>query len=65
MTGPVYDTSSVDAAVTSLTAVIQDAMQEAVPCGFFSKSKFPYCFSSVLILRYRRFKKKKSDRGVQ
>jgi hypothetical protein len=36
----VYDTTSVDAAVASINAVVQDAMDQAVPSGLIAKSKF-------------------------
>jgi hypothetical protein len=62
----VYDTNSVDAAVASLNAVVQDAMEQAIPRVYIKKSKFPHWFSSSLryyIMKknyfYRRFKKKK------
>jgi hypothetical protein len=64
----VYETSSVDVAVQSLNAAVQDAMEQAIPRGYSCKSKFPPWFS--YILRYyiakknyfhRRFKKKPSD----
>jgi hypothetical protein len=64
----VYDTNSVDAAVASRNAVVQDAMEQAIPRGFITKSIFPHLFSSAsrYYIRkknyfYRRFKKKKSD----
>jgi hypothetical protein len=37
----VYDTSSVDAAAASLIAAVQDALEQAIPRGFTTKSKFP------------------------
>ncbi|PNF43033.1 hypothetical protein B7P43_G08782 [Cryptotermes secundus] len=63
----VYDTSSVDAGAARLSAAVQDAMEQAIPRGFITKSKFPHWFSSSLryYIRkknyfYRRFKKHKS-----
>jgi hypothetical protein len=63
----VYCTSSVDAAVASLSAVVLDAMDQAIPCGYITKSKFPRWFTSSLryYIRkknyfYRRIKKHKS-----
>jgi hypothetical protein len=63
----VYDTNSVDAAVASLNAVVQDAMEQAIPRGYSKKSKFPHWFSNSLryyITKknyfYRRFKKKET-----
>jgi hypothetical protein len=44
----VYDTSSADAAAASLSAVVQDAMEQAIPRGFVTKSKFPHWFSGFL-----------------
>jgi hypothetical protein len=62
----VYGASSVNSAVTSLSVAVQDAMDQAVPCGYVAKSKFPQWFSSSLkyYIRkknyfYRRFKKHK------
>jgi hypothetical protein len=62
----VYGASSVDSAVASLSAAVQDAMDQAVPRGYVAKSKFPHWFSSSLkyCIRkknyfYRRFKKHK------
>jgi hypothetical protein len=64
----VYETTSVDVAVASLNAAVSGAMEQAIPRGYSSKSKFPPWFSYTL--RYyinkknyfhRRFKKKPSD----
>jgi hypothetical protein len=65
----VYDTTSVDAAVASLNAVVQDAMEQAIPRGIIkSKSEFPHWYSGSLRYYikkknyfYRRFKKEKTD----
>jgi hypothetical protein len=63
----VYDMNAVDAAVASLNAIVQDAMQQAIPRGFITKSKYPHWFSNALSYDirknyfYRCFKKKKSD----
>jgi hypothetical protein len=59
---------SVDATVASLNAAVRDVVEQAVPCGYNRKSKFPPWFSDTL--RYyigkknyyhHRFKKKRSD----
>jgi hypothetical protein len=65
----VYDTTSVDAAVASLNAVVQDAMEQVIPRAIIkSKSKFPHWYSGSLryysrkknyTYFYRRFKKRK------
>jgi hypothetical protein len=60
----VHGTTSVEAAVASLSAAVQDAMEQAIPIGIIkSKSKFPHWYSSSLryYIRegnyfYRRFK---------
>jgi hypothetical protein len=39
----VYETS-VDVAVTSLNAAVRGAMEQAIPCGYSCKSKFPHWF---------------------
>jgi hypothetical protein len=41
-----YDINSVDAAVASLSAIVQDAMEQTIPRGFITKSKFPNRFYS-------------------
>jgi hypothetical protein len=63
-----YSITSVDDAVTSLNAVVLNAMDQAIPRGSIRKSKFPHWFSSALQYYiwkkdyyYRRFKKKNSD----
>jgi hypothetical protein len=64
----VYETSSVDVEVANLNAAVRGAMEQAIPCGYSCKSKFPHWFSYTL--RYymakksyfhRRFKKKPFD----
>ncbi|PNF41595.1 hypothetical protein B7P43_G11563 [Cryptotermes secundus] len=64
----VYETSSVDVAVASLSVALRSAMEQVIPCGYRYKSKYPHWFSYTL--RYyitkkncfhRRFKKKPSD----
>jgi hypothetical protein len=64
----VYETSSVDVAVASLSAAVRGAMEQAIPCGHSCKSKVPHWFSYTL--RYyiakknyfhRRFKNKPSE----
>jgi hypothetical protein len=64
----VYETSSVDAAVASLNAAVRGAMEQAIPCGHSSMSKFPHWYSYNLrynIVKknyfHRRFKKKPSE----
>jgi hypothetical protein len=43
----VHGTTSVDAAVPSLNAAIQDVKEQAIPRGIInSKSKFPHWYSS-------------------
>jgi hypothetical protein len=44
----VYETSSVDAAVARLYAAVRDAMEQAIPCGYSRKSRFPPWFSYTL-----------------
>jgi hypothetical protein len=45
----VYDISSVDAAVASLNAVVQDATEQGIPRGITnSKPKFPHWYSGSL-----------------
>jgi hypothetical protein len=44
----VYKTTFVDAAVTSLSAAVRDAMVQAVPRGYIRKAKLPFLFSSTL-----------------
>jgi hypothetical protein len=64
----VYGTTSVNAAVASLNAVVQDAMEQEIPHGIInSQAKFPHQYSSSLrfYIRkknyfYRHFKNKKS-----
>jgi hypothetical protein len=63
-----YNITSVDDAVTSLDAVVLNAMDQAISRGSIRKSKFPHWFSSDLRhyiwkkdYYYRRFKKKNSD----
>jgi hypothetical protein len=51
-----YSITSVDDAVTSLNAVVLNAMDEAISRGFIRKSKFPHWFSSAL--RYYIWKKR-------
>jgi hypothetical protein len=51
----VYDTSSVDDAVASLNAIVQDAMEQVIPCGYTLESKFPHWFSNTA--RYYTVKK--------
>jgi hypothetical protein len=41
-----YDTTAVDAAVTSLIAIVQDPTEQAVPHGFITKSKLTQWFST-------------------
>ncbi|PNF21153.1 hypothetical protein B7P43_G05118, partial [Cryptotermes secundus] len=64
----VYETSSVDVAVASLSVAVRSAMEQAIPCGYRYKSKYPHWFSYTL--RYYitkknyfhcRFKKNPSD----
>jgi hypothetical protein len=62
-----YSITSVDDAVTSLNAVVLNAMDQAIPCGFIRQSKFPHWFLSALRYYiwkkdyyYRCFKKKNS-----
>jgi hypothetical protein len=64
----VYETSSVDAAVTSLNAPVRDAAEQAIPRGCTHKSGFPPSFSNTLKYYtvkkhyfHRYFKKKRSD----
>jgi hypothetical protein len=65
----VYGTSSVDSAVDCLNAVVQGAMELAIPRGVIkSNSKFPHWYSNSLRsyikkknYYYRRFKTKKTD----
>jgi hypothetical protein len=64
----VYETSSVDVAVVSLNAAVRGALEQAIPCGYRCKSKFPHCFSYTLKnysakkkYFHRRFKKKPSE----
>jgi hypothetical protein len=59
-------TTSFGAAVASLNAFVQDAMEEEITLGIVAKTKFPYWYSSALRhyltkKNYRRFKKRKSD----
>jgi hypothetical protein len=64
----VYGTTSVDAAVASVNAVVQDAMEQAICHGIISsQAKFPHWYSSSsrFYIRkknyiYRHFKNKKS-----
>jgi hypothetical protein len=44
----VYETSSVDVAVQSLNAAVQDAMEQAIPHGYSCQSKFLPWFSYTL-----------------
>jgi hypothetical protein len=44
----VYETVSVDEAVSSLNATVRDAMEQAIPRGYNRKSKFPPWFSNTL-----------------
>jgi hypothetical protein len=44
----VYETASVDEAVSRLNATVGDAMEQAIPCGYNRKSKFPPWFSYTL-----------------
>jgi hypothetical protein len=44
----VYNSTSVDDAVASLNAIVQDAMEQTIPRGFITKSKFPHWSSSAL-----------------
>jgi hypothetical protein len=44
----VYGTTSVDGAVTTLSAVVQDNMRQAIPSGSVTKSEFPNLFASSL-----------------
>jgi hypothetical protein len=47
-------TTSFDATVASLSAVVQDAMEEAIPLGIITETKFPYwCSSSLRNLQKR------------
>jgi hypothetical protein len=64
----VFETSSVDAAVASLNATLQDATEEAISHGYNRKSKFSSWVSNTLmnyIIKkksfHRRFKKKLAD----
>jgi hypothetical protein len=41
----VYETTSVDTAVASLSAAVHGAMEQAIPCGYNCKLKFPPWFS--------------------
>jgi hypothetical protein len=59
---------SIDVAVARLSAAVPDAMEQAVPCDYDRKSKFPPWFSNTVryyIVKkkyfHRRFKKKRSD----
>jgi hypothetical protein len=52
-----YGTSSVDSAVTCLNAVVQDALERAIPRGVInSHLKFPHLYSTSL----RSYIKKKN-----
>jgi hypothetical protein len=53
----VYETTSVDTAVTSLSAAVNGAMEQAIPHGYSCRSKFPPWF----IISTVAFKKKPSD----
>jgi hypothetical protein len=44
----VYDTNSVNAVVSSLSAIVQDAMDQAIYSGYITKSKLPHWFSNAL-----------------
>jgi hypothetical protein len=64
----VYETVSVDEAVSSLNATVRDAMEQAIPRSYNQNSKFPSWFSYTLrhyIAKknyfHRRFKKKQTD----
>jgi hypothetical protein len=54
----VYETSSVNVAVTSLSAPVRGAMEQTIPRGYTCKSKFPPFKKKYF---HRRFKKKPSD----
>jgi hypothetical protein len=63
-----YETTSVDAAVASLSAPVLGAMEQAIPRGYSPKSKFPPWFSHTLRYYIAKknychcdFKKKPSD----
>jgi hypothetical protein len=64
----VYDTTYVDSAVTCLNAAVEDATEQAIPCGILnSNSKFQQWYSSSLKYYiskknyfYRRLEKKNS-----
>jgi hypothetical protein len=43
-----YSIASVDDAVTSLSAIVQDAMEQVIPHGFIGKSVFPHLFLGSL-----------------
>jgi hypothetical protein len=38
----VYETTSVDAAVANLNVAVRGDMEQAIPCGYSCKSKFPH-----------------------
>jgi hypothetical protein len=64
----VYETPSVDVAVASLNGAVRGAMEQAIPCGYICKSKFPHWFSYTLSYYiakknyfHCRFKKKPSE----
>jgi hypothetical protein len=44
-----HDTTSVDDGVTSLCALVENAMEEAISRGFITKSEFPYWLSVSLM----------------
>jgi hypothetical protein len=48
MTGPVYNSTSVDDAVASLNSTVQDAMERAIPHCVTKNSKFSHWFSTSL-----------------
>jgi hypothetical protein len=59
-----HDTSSADAGVAYLYAVVENVMEQAITRGFITKSEFPYCLSVSLMCYtrqksyfYGRFKK--------
>jgi hypothetical protein len=63
----VYETS-IDEAVASLNAAVRGAIEQAIPCGYSCKSKFPHWFSYTLRCYmakknyfHHRFKKKPSN----
>jgi hypothetical protein len=55
-----YETTSVDTAVASLSG----AMEQAIPCGYSRKVKFPPWFSHTLRYYIKQKKKKKKKKNT-